>query len=223
MHEGLGTVLFDIDGTLVDSTYFHALAWWRACRAAGETIPMSRLHRLVGMGSDTLTKTVFGEERKDIADAEGREYKRFEAELTPLPGATRLLEETARAGLKVVLASSAREEQIPRLREVLEADDAVSAVTTSADAEQSKPQPDIFAAAMQRVDANRETTLAVGDTKWDIEAAKRLGLPCIGLLCGGWSKPELIEAGAAEVFQDPADLLDNFAGSLIGRLASGSR
>ncbi|HZT97610.1 MAG TPA: HAD family hydrolase [Chloroflexota bacterium] len=217
-----GVALFDIDGTLIDSTYFHALAWWRACRKAGSTIPMARLHRLVGMGGDKVTETLFGRVREEVSDGEAEAYKEFEGEVTRLPGARDLLIHTYESGLQVVLASSARKSQLPAILKTLDAADAVDTVTSADDADETKPAPDIFAVGMERVGARADRAVAIGDTRWDVEAAEHLGIPCIGVLCGGWSQAELLEAGAAEVFQDPADLLRNFDGSLLGRLASSS-
>src|SRR5579884_342824 len=212
-------VLLDIDGTLVDSTYFHAVAWWRACRAAGELIPMAQLHRLVGMGSDMLTETLFGRARPQLGEAEGEQYRPFMEELTALPGASELVRRISEVDLRPILASSSRERDIPRLLEVVGADDDIDAVTSAADAERSKPHPDIFQAALSKSGVSAADSLAIGDTRWDVEAAAKLGIRCIGFLSGGWSEAELRSAGAIEVYQHPQDLLDRFETSAVARLA----
>lgn len=211
-------VLLDIDGTLVDSAYFHAVAWWRACRRAGEYIPMARLHRLVGMGSDTLTKTVFGRVRSDIAEIEGDEYHRFDGELVALPGAADLIKFIASRGVQAVLASSSRPEDIPRLLTVIGAGSAVAAVVSAGDVEKSKPAPDVFSVAMDRAQADPARTVAVGDTRWDVMSAGASGIPTIGLTSGGWAEEELRDAGAVEVYRDPADLLANYDESILAPL-----
>jgi HAD superfamily hydrolase (TIGR01509 family) len=211
-------VLLDVDGTLVDSNYLHVIAWARAFRAAGHRVPMARLHRLVGMGSAELTEAVLGEASAELSAAHGHEFDPLRPELRALPGAVELLAELRRRGLTTVLATSAKEKDLPHLLEAL-GDPEVDVITTSADAEQGKPEPDIFAVALQRSGLDPAAAVAVGDTRWDIEAAGRLGLGCLAVETGGWSATELLEAGAAAVFRDCADLLGRIDSSPLGVLS----
>jgi HAD superfamily hydrolase (TIGR01509 family) len=215
--------LLDIDGTLVDSTYFHAIGWWRAFRRFDVTVPMAVLHRLVGMGGDQVTKTICGEKRDDIAKAEAEEYEPFMDELEPLPGAVDLIHRITEAGLSPVLASSSPEKHISRLIEVVGAGEKIVAVTNADDADRTKPHPDIFKAALEKANASPECSVAIGDARWDIEAAAKLNIPTIGVLAGGWSEQELRDAGAVEVYQHPAEIVERFDETILARLAAQKR
>jgi HAD superfamily hydrolase (TIGR01509 family) len=140
--------------------------------------------------------------------------------LRPLPGAADLLRAVAKRGLTVVLASSAKEAELKRLRQVLDADDAIAAATSSSDAEQSKPAPDILQAALDQSDVDQRRAVFVGDSVWDVQAAARLDIPCIGLTCGGTSAAELSGAGAIATYEDPAALLAALDDSAIGELTA---
>lgn len=216
---GAAGVLFDIDGTLVDTNYLHVTAWWQSFRDAGHDVAMSDIHRSVGMGSSRLTERLVG--RVDDAAVEGhsRHYRTYFGQLRPFPDATALLRAVAGLGLRVVLATSAEADECDALTTALDADDALAAVTSSADADASKPAPDILEAAMERGGLSSERTVMVGDTVWDVRAAERAGVPCIGVLSGGISRAELTEAGAIAVYDDAAALLADLQGSEIGRLA----
>ena len=202
--------LLDIDGTLVDSTYHHAIAWHRAFARHHVEVPLWRVHRSIGMGGDKLVGEVAGEsveaEHGDsLRDAWQEEYAELVAEVIPLPGARELVRDLHQRGHVVVLASSGSERFSHDALRLLDVGEEVSAVTSSADAEESKPEADIFAVALDRVSGER--AVAVGDTPYDVEAASRLGLACVGLLTGGYSRAELEEAGAALVVDAPADLV----------------
>jgi HAD superfamily hydrolase (TIGR01509 family) len=216
-------VLFDVDGTLVDSTYLHAVAWWEALRQSGTDIPMAKIHRGIGMGSDKLLDHLLGEDRdtggdEQLSTAHDVLYGAWWERLRPLPGAAELLRAVADRGLAVVLASSAKETELDQLRRVLGADDVIAAATSSSDAEQSKPAPDILQAALDQSDVDRHAAVFVGDSVWDVQAAGRLDIPCIGLACGGTSAGELQEAGAVAVYDDPAALLAALDDSAIATL-----
>lgn len=216
------TVLFDVDGTLVDTTYLHAVTWWEVLRAHGYTVPMARIHRAVGMGSDKLLDHLLpsGRDRGGddvLADGHLAAYRRYWPLLRPLPGAAALLRACTERGLRVVLASSASAEELQALRQALDADDAVTVATSSSDAEGSKPEPDILDAALSATGRPAETAVFVGDAVWDVEAAARLDIPCIGLACGGTSAAELREAGAVAVYEDPAHLLRELDTSALCR------
>ncbi|WP_041832676.1 HAD family hydrolase [Actinoplanes sp. N902-109] len=216
-------VLFDVDGTLVDTTYLHAVAWWEALRQNGHDVPMAKIHRGIGMGSDKLIEHLLGDDRdadKDdqLSTAHDILYGAWWERLRPLPGAADLLRAIAGHGLAVVLASSAKSEELTQLRRVVDADDVIAAATSSSDAEQSKPEPDILQAALDQSGVDPQHSIFVGDAVWDVKAAAKLDIPCIGLTCGGTSAAELRDAGAVETYEDPADLLAHLDGSAVKRL-----
>jgi HAD superfamily hydrolase (TIGR01509 family) len=212
-------ILFDVDGTLVDTTYLHAVAWWQAFRRFGHDVPMAEIHRAIGMGSDKLVSHLLGDDSDEpIADAHDEFYKPWWQELRPLPGAADLLRACAARGPAVVLASSAKDEELAELRKIIDADDVIAAATSSSDAEQSKPAPDILQAALDQSGVGADRSVFVGDSVWDVDAAGRLGIPCIGLTCGGTSAAELTGRGAVATYEDPADLLKHLADSPIAGL-----
>jgi HAD superfamily hydrolase (TIGR01509 family) len=216
-------VLLDVDGTLVDTTYLHTVSWWEALRQADHRVPMALIHRGIGMGSDKLLDHLLGPERDRDGDGKLRDahdslYAEYWERLEPLPGAVELLRACAARGLRVVLATSAAEHEAAVLRRVLDADDVIDTVTSSADAEESKPAPDILVAALEQSGLRAERVVFVGDSVWDVAAAGKLDIPCIGLTCGGTSRAELAGAGAAAVYDDPAALLAGLTESVIARL-----
>jgi HAD superfamily hydrolase (TIGR01509 family) len=196
--------ILDVDGTLVDSNYHHALAWYRAFREHDLTPPVWRIHRHIGMGGDQLVAAVAGERAESehgdaIRDAEKRLYGELIDEVRPFEGARELLEELKRRGHAVVLASSAKQDEVDHYVDLLDVRELADEWTTSADVEQTKPEPDLVAAAMQK--ARELSAVMVGDTTWDVQAAKRAELKTIGVLMGGYSEEELRAAGAAAVFE----------------------
>ncbi|MEU4675374.1 HAD family hydrolase [Micromonospora sp. NPDC023737] len=215
-------VLFDVDGTLVDTTYLHTVSWWEALRQHDQPVPMATVHRAIGMGSDKLLDHLLGPERDRDADGRLRDahdtlYAEYWERLTPLPKAADLLRACAERGLRVVLATSAAEHEVAALRRALDADDVVAAVTSSADAKQSKPAPDILVAALDQSGLPAERVVFVGDSVWDVAAAGKLDIPCVGLTCGGTSRGELAGAGAVAVYDDPAALLATLDDSPLTR------
>jgi HAD superfamily hydrolase (TIGR01509 family) len=216
-------VLFDVDGTLVDTTYLHTIAWWEALRQHDEDVPMAEIHRAIGMGSDKLLDHLLGPDRdrsddEVLSTAHDILYGAWWERLRPLPGAADLLRAVAKRGPAVVLASSAKEPELKKLRRVIDADDVISAATSSSDAEQSKPAPDILQAALDQSDVDPRRAVFVGDSVWDVKAAARLDIPCIGLTCGGTSADELSEAGTIANYKNPAELLAALDESAIGKL-----
>lgn len=205
-------ILFDVDGTLVDTTYLHTVAWWQALREHGHRVPMAVIHRAVGMGSDHLLEHVLGAGRDTshdgaLSDAHSRYYRPWLDQVVPLPGAADLLRACATRGLTVVLASSAEEKELARLRRALDADDVIAAATSAGDVSSTKPAPDLVQVALDKAGLDAGQAVFVGDAVWDVQAAGRAGIPCIGLACGGTGAAELSGAGAAAVYDDPADLL----------------
>jgi HAD superfamily hydrolase (TIGR01509 family) len=214
-------VLFDVDGTLVDTTFLHAVCWAEALRQAGHDIPMAQIHHAIGMSSGHLLSRVLGDDRDQSQDDALDEahkvlYKQWWGRLTPLPGAAELLRACAERGLVVVLASSASDEEMAALRSALDADDAIDVATTADDADAGKPAPDILKAALERSGLAADRVVFVGDAVWDGHAAQRAGLTFVGVACGGTPAAELREAGAVETYRDPADLLANFGKSALG-------
>ena len=219
-------VLFDVDGTLIDSAYIHTLAWWQAFRQSGFDVPMARIHRCVGMGGARLVDNLLPDSRnKDVDEAilsaHSGIFGTYWPSLRAFDGARDLLARCSESGLAVALASSAREQDLQALRSALAADDFIDAATSSNDAENSKPEPDILVAALEAVGLEASGAIYVGDAVWDVMAAAKLGIPTVALTCGGTSEAELREAGAVEVYDGPRELLDNLGGSVIGRLLAG--
>lgn len=211
-------VLFDIDGTLCDTNYLHTIAWARAFDELGYRVPMASIHHAIGMGSDKLLPALIGKDDSEADDRHGVHYEKLHGEIRAFHRAGDLLREVKRRGLRVVLATSAKERDLETLAKTIGADDAVDHVTSSGDVDRSKPDPDIFAAAIEGAGLDPSRTLVVGDTVWDIEAALNLGLDTVCVLTGGIGREKLEAAGAVAVYDDVADLLDHLDGSPIGRL-----
>jgi HAD superfamily hydrolase (TIGR01549 family) len=195
--------IFDIDGTLVDTNYQHALSWYRAFREKKYIVPIWQIHRAIGMGSDRvvtelLSEQVENEHGDELRDGEGLQYKRLVGEVEPMQGAHELLAELKRRGHPIILASSAEESDAEHYIELLDASELVDAYTTSADVKASKPEPDIVHAAIEK--AGGGAAVMIGDSTWDCQAATRAEIPSIGVLTGGFSEQELTEAGAGVVF-----------------------
>jgi len=215
MTAAVKAVLFDVDGTLVDTNYLHTVAWWEAFAQAGHDIPMAPIHRSIGMGSDKMLDALLPRDRDKSADddislAHSALYSVYWSRLRPLPGAARLLRACHDQGLRVVLASSAAPGELEKLRAVLDVGDAIDAATSAGDVEASKPAPDLVQVALKQARADPEETVFVGDSVWDVQACEKAGVPCVGVLTGGSSRDELTEAGAVAVYDSPADLLEQF-------------
>jgi HAD superfamily hydrolase (TIGR01509 family) len=217
-------VLFDVDGTLVDSNYLHIHAWYRAFTEAKVEVEARRIHRSIGMDGSTLLASLAEDADEDtrsrLKDLHSKYYQETASLLRPLPGARELLEAVDKLGLQVILATSAPDDELSLLREVLASDDLVSAVTSSNDVDTAKPEPDIVQVALDRAGVDAANAIFVGDTVWDIEACKRAGLPTIALLSGGVSRDELETAGAQGVFDNPRDLCEHLHSTAIGTLAT---
>jgi HAD superfamily hydrolase (TIGR01509 family) len=211
-------VLFDVDGTLVDSSYLHTVAWWEAFRSQGHDVAMTDIHRCIGMGSDQLVEALLDKPSDDVVEAHTDYYAPRLRALRPFPDAARLLRRTHEAGLVVILATSASGKEASHLRAALDSDDVIDHMTTSEDAENAKPEADILSAAMEAADVQAENCVFVGDSVWDIKACLRVDMPCIALLSGGISETELTSAGAVAVYRDPAHLLEEFDDAVLGRL-----
>lgn len=216
------TVLFDIDGTLTDTTYLQVRAWRRAFVDRGLDVTSAAIHRHIGMGAAMLMEALVGESRPDVKDAWRSHFDELKSEIRALPGARDLLIEVGRRGGRVVLATSSEEDDVEALLAAIGAGETVDLVTSAGDVEQAKPSPEVFQVALDRAGAEVASAVAVGDTAWDITAAQRVGLGCVGVRSGGISTAELEEAGALAVYEDPADLLGQLDASPLGRLLAES-
>jgi HAD superfamily hydrolase (TIGR01509 family) len=210
--------IFDVDGTLIDSNHLHVLSWQRALRAHGQEVPAWVILAHMGMGGDRLVEAVAGGEVErdcgdDIRAAEGVLYQQLIHETRPLPGARRLLEAVRDRGWRLVLASSAKAQEVDHYLDLLDARGLVDAWTTAADVEQTKPAPDLVHAALDRA-GDVDRALMIGDTAWDARAAAEAGIPCVGVTSGGIAAAELREAGAVEVYQSAEAMLDDLDGLL---------
>lgn len=211
--------IVDIDGTLVDTNYLHTLAWQRALRRHGRDVPAWRIHRHIGMGGDQLVAAVAGDEsEREVGDAarsdEGEIYRELVGEASPLPGARELLAALADRAPRVVLASSAKEWEVDAYLDLLDARELADAWTSSADVEQTKPEPDLVRAALDK--AGGGPAVLIGDSVWDCEAAARAEIDSIGVLTGGFSECELRDAGAVAVFESAAELCERLGETAFG-------
>ena len=204
--------VLDIDGTLIDSNYQHALAWYRALRSVGETYPVWRLHRLIGMGGDQVVTALGGEDLERRVGDEARERQGHEVdalleEMSPLPGAHDLLAAIKERGHPLVLASSGQDRHVEVFLDKLDARALADDWTTSADVESSKPAPDLLRVALHKLGAAPDAaSVMIGDSVWDVEAAKNAGMPALVVRSGGFGDDELRRAGAIAIYDTPADL-----------------
>jgi HAD superfamily hydrolase (TIGR01509 family) len=203
-------VLLDIDGTLVDSNYLQVQAWWEAFVAVGHPVPAWRVHRAIGRDSAQLLSVLLGDDDDRVgeraADEHDRRYAAMADRLRPLPGAREFVAGLASAGVKVVLATSAPSSELERLRATLDVEGHLHAVTGADDAENAKPSPELVQVAVQRSGEPVDRCVFVGDAVWDVEAAARAGVPCLGVRSGGIAPAELLDAGAIAVYDDVAHL-----------------
>ncbi len=208
----MDTVVLDVDGTLLDSNYHHVLAWSRAFEHAGIGVPLSRIHRHIGMGGDRLVAAVAGDEAEErsgdaVRDRWEKEYDGLIDETRLFAGARELLTALRERGITVALASSSIPKHARHAFDLLDAERLTDTATTSEDAAESKPDPELIDEALDRVSAG--SACVVGDSVWDVEAAARAGVPAYGVLLGGYGRAELLESGAVEVYDDLADLLEH--------------
>ncbi len=210
--------ILDVDGTLVDTNYHHALAWHRALRAHGRQVQMWKVHRHIGMGGDQILDALIGEEAAAeqgdaIREAEATAYGELIGEVEPMEGARQLLEKLRRQEATTVLASSAKQEEVDHYLDLLDARELVDSWTTSADVERTKPHPDLVHAALEK--AGEGPSVMVGDSVWDVKAARAAEVPTLAVLTGGFSEAELRDAGATQVVEsiDELDFESLFAES----------
>jgi HAD superfamily hydrolase (TIGR01549 family) len=204
--------VLDVDGTLVDTNYQHALAWYRAFRSLGETYPVWRIHRLIGMGGDRLVGALGGDEVEERIGDQARErwleeFDRIIEEIAPLPGARRFIEDLLGRGHRVVLASSGKPQHVEHFLDLLRARDLAEAWTSSEDVDSTKPAPDLLHVALEKLGEPPDApSVVVGDSVYDVEAAHRARMPALVVRSGGFGDEELRDAGALDIFDTPADL-----------------
>jgi HAD superfamily hydrolase (TIGR01549 family) len=211
--------ILDVDGTLVDTNYHHVIAWYRAFRRHDVHLALWRIHRHIGMGGDQLVAALAGDDVErssgdDIRAAEKEEYAQLIGEVEPLADSRELIEDLKRRGHAVVLASSAKPEEVEHYLDLLDARELVDGWTTSGDVERTKPAPDLVHAAIEK--AGCEEAAMLGDSTWDCKAAEAAGVPTVGLLTGGFSREELVEAGATAVFESLAGLRERLDETPLG-------
>ncbi len=209
----MAIAILDIDGTLVDTNYHHAIAWYRAFRHHDVVLPLWRIHRHIGMGGDqlveALTDTRFEHEHgDDVRTAENTIYLELIDEVSTMSGSRELIEALKSRGHRVVLASSAKSDEVDHYLDLLDARDLADAWTTSAEVEATKPEPDLVNSALKRVGGAASDAVMVGDTTWDVRAAGNAGVPTIVVRTGGFGVDELREAGAMAVFESVSELCE---------------
>jgi HAD superfamily hydrolase (TIGR01509 family) len=211
--------ILDIDGTLVDTNYQHALAWYHAFRQSEIILPIWKIHRSIGMGGDQFVPHLIGEDRADelgddIKAAEKALYLSMIEQVEPFEGAREFIVDLKDSGHTVVLASSAKANELDHYLDLLDVRDVVDAWTSSADVEQTKPEPDLVVAALEK--AGTDDAVMVGDTPWDVEAAGKAGVPTIAVMTGGFGGDELREAGAEGVYDSLAELSERIGDTPLG-------
>lgn len=204
------TIVLDIDGTLVDTNYQHAIAWHRALRNHGYVVQLWEIHRHIGMGGDQLVAALIGKEGEEsdgdaIREAEGEAYGELIDEVQVMNGSTELLRELHEDGATVILASSAKAAEVEHYLDLLDARELIAGWTSAADVERTKPHPDLVQAALEKAGGEGPAVM-VGDSTWDVKAAEAAGIPTLAVLTGGFSEAELREAGASEVVRSVGKL-----------------
>jgi HAD superfamily hydrolase (TIGR01549 family) len=208
--------IFDLDGTLVDTNEFHVLAWQETFRHFGKEIPLERLREQIGKGGDQylpvfLTEVEMREFGKEADEYHGKIFqKKYLPQVRPFPKVRELFERVRSDGKKIALASSGKEHEVRYYEKLAGIKDLVDSMTTADQVAHSKPKPDVFVAALHALGSPPHEAIAIGDTPYDVEAAKKIDLPIIGLLCGGFSEDVLRDEGACAIFRDPTDLLDRY-------------
>lgn len=205
-------VVLDVDGTLMDTNYLHVEAWARALEAVGRRAPRVEIHPKIGMGSGLLISEFVDDEDTGarVAELHGEEYAELQKHAHPLPGAKEIVDSLARQDYQVWLATSAEPEELEHSLEELEAEGKLAGIVNSSDVEESKPAPDIFELALESAGVEPQEAVVVGDAIWDIEAARAAGIRAVGVLTGGaFSREDLKEAGAIEVYENCTDLMES--------------
>jgi len=201
--------LVDVDGTLVDSNYHHAIAWSRALRDHGEDAGLASIHRLVGMGGRELLQSLLGRDDEAIRASWRTHFDALLPEIRPLRGAPGLLRALHATGASVVLATSSPADLLASMRAAIDADECIDDAVTADDVDRAKPEPDVFAMGLAKTGRSPADALVIGDAVWDVHSARRAGIACVALESGGSSRAELLSVGAIAVYEDPADLMEH--------------
>jgi len=216
-HEPAAVVL-DVDGTLLDTVYLHVLAWWESFLAGGHEVSCFDIHRSIGRPARDLVEALLGHVDEDVVTGHAERWAPLRERCIPFHRVPELIRTCAARGLKVVYATSGDEQDTADFRAKIGCDDVVDAVVSSGEVARGKPAPDIVLAALDAVGVAPERAVMLGDSVWDVRASAAAGVPCIGLVCGGLSEQELRHAGAAAVYGNPSELLDDLDASPVGRL-----
>jgi HAD superfamily hydrolase (TIGR01549 family) len=214
-------VIFDLDGTLVDSNELHVASWERAFRKFGKSFPLEKLRQNIGKGSDQYLPEFLNEEEMERFGKKLDEYrselytKEFLPRVKPFPKVRELFERIKRDGKRIALATSSKKSESKIYKELLRIEDLVDVETNAGDAKRTKPYPDVFEVTLEKLGNPPNEAIVVGDTRYDVEAALKAGLRIIGLVCGGTSEQALRKAGAIAIYRDPADLLEHYEESPI--------
>ncbi|MBP2416538.1 HAD family hydrolase [Microlunatus capsulatus] len=214
-------VLLDVDGTLLDTNYLHALAWWQAMRDGGvEGVTMADCHQAVGIGSEELVRRLAGRDDDAVVEAHSTRYDALQDQVVAFDRSADLVQKLAGTGLAVVLATSGRQQDLEWMLPAIGVEDGlIDGSTTSGDVERAKPHPDLLTTAMEQHGLDPARTVAVGDTVWDVQAAHDAGIRVVAFTTGGIPRCQLEQAGADEVWSGPADLLEHWSSSLLAALA----
>jgi HAD superfamily hydrolase (TIGR01509 family) len=209
----MAVAILDIDGTLVDTNYHHAVAWYRAFREHRIVLPVWRIHRHIGMGGDQLVAALTDDQTEqehgdEIRDTETKRYFELIGEVETMDGSRELIERLKQRGHAVVLASSAKADEVEHYLDLLDARGLADAWTTSADVEATKPEPDLVTAALDRAGGSSDDAVMIGDTPWDVKAARGADVQTLAVLTGGFSVQELRDAGALDVFESVRELCE---------------
>ncbi len=217
----LKAVLCDIDGTLVDSNHLHGEAWQRTFEHFGIHVTLDQAIHQIGKGGDQVIPTFVPKEDVERLEKPLKEYRsdlfhrEYFSQIKPFPGARELLVKIKDSGLRISIATSADKDDLAKLEGIANITDLIEKEASSADAEQSKPEPDIFQAALSKLGIKPDEAIALGDTPWDIQAAQKAGIPTIAVTSGGWTVDELRDAGALEIYSSVEDLAEKFAESAL--------
>ena len=215
---GPRALVLDVDGTLLDTVYLHVIAWWESFRDGGYEVSCFDIHRAIGRGSADLVETLLGKPDEQVVEGHARKWEPLRRQCIPFHDVPELIRTVAGRGVQVVYCTSGSPEDAGDFRAKIGCDDVVAASVNSGDVAHSKPAPDIVQAALAEVGVAPENAVMLGDTVYDVRAAAAAGVPCIGLMCGGIGERELQEAGAAAVYGNPSELLQDLESSPVGRL-----
>jgi HAD superfamily hydrolase (TIGR01549 family) len=217
-------VIFDIDGTLIDSNDYHAWAWVRAFERYGKKVKFYEARRQIGKGGDQylpefLTRKEIRQFGEELEKYRGEFFqKNYLRKIEPFPKVRELFQKIKSEGKRIALASSAKADELEKYKKIARIEDLIEEEVSSDDAEKSKPYPDIFQAALEKLGKiNKKNVVVIGDTAYDAEAADKIGLKTIGVLTGGWTKSELASASCREIYNDVAAILENYRKSIIGK------